>query len=370
MTHEEIEKNTIFLCLVGSHAYGTNTDTSDEDIGGVVIPKRDHYIGTKYFEQADKWLDANGNKIDKTIFSIDKVVKLLLENNPNILDYLFLPERCIRIIKPEWQQILDIRESFVSKKCRASFEGYAFSQLERIKTHKAYLRGPVPRPYRAEYGLPEKSVFPETQVQLISKISVDYIEPERQEEFHREMSKVLNNEMTFVFRKFIKPELTSIVMEDFKIGQTEYLRTLESISSKYLKEEYLDQARKELSFLSAYKNWKRYESWKKGRNPKRKEIEERCGYDGKHASHLLRLSRMCVEILEGKGIRVDRTGIDAEELVGIRMGYHKFEYVTEIYEECKRKADLLYETSTLKEEPDYDKVESVKMRILEEYLFR
>jgi hypothetical protein len=37
-------------------------------IMAVCIPPKEYYIGNKKFSQADKWIDQNGNKIDKTIF--------------------------------------------------------------------------------------------------------------------------------------------------------------------------------------------------------------------------------------------------------------------------------------------------------------
>ena len=47
--------------------------------------------------------------------------------------------------------------------------------------------------------------------------------------------------------------------------------------------------------------------------------KDNAGYDLKHGSHCLRLMRMCKEILSGQGVIVDRRGIDAEQLIAIKM---------------------------------------------------
>lgn len=370
MDYKIVEENTIFLGIVGSTAYGTNLPESDKDQGGVCIPPKQYYIGNQSFNHADKWYDQNGNKIDKTIYNFDKIIDLMIDNNPNCLDYLFLPERCILKCKPEWTKILEIRDSFISKKCKYTFSGYAFSQLERIQTHRSYLLNPISKPSREEFKLPEKSIFPETQVQLVAKIAFDYIDINNRDQFYREVNQVLDNELMTVIRKYLDPSLVSLVMQEFRKGQKEYLRTLESISSIYLKDEFLDMANKELRYLSAYNNWKRYEDWRKNRNPKRQELEAKIGWDSKHGSHLLRLLRMGIEILEGKGVQVDRTNIDAEELKNIRLGNVKYELVLEEATKLNEKLDSLYETSNLPWEADRKKIESVKIEILENYLFK
>lgn len=369
MDLKTVEERTIFLGVLGSTAYGTNLPTSDEDVGGVCIPTKDYYIGTKKFEQANKWVDENGNKIDKTIYSFDKIIDLATDNNPNCLDYLFLPERCIKICKPEWKKILAIRDSFISKRCKHSFSGYAFAQLERIQTHRSYLLSPVKKPSREQFGLSEKSIFPETQVEIIAKLGFNYIDFNDKDSFYREVNQVVDNEMMIIFRKYLAPEVVPFIMQEFKKGQTEYLRTFESIASMYLKEEYVSQAAKEMKYLTAYKNWKRYEDWRQSRNPKRQELEAKCGYDSKHASHLIRLEKMGIEILEGKGCRVDRTGIDADELLNIRLGNVAWEKVLEMSRANQAKLDGLYETSTIPHQPNRKLIENTKMEILESFLF-
>ena len=63
---------------------------------------------------------------------------------------------------------------------------------------------------------------------------------------------------------------------------------------------------------------KNYWSWVENRNPARHELEEKYGYDCKHALHLVRLMRMAEEILAEGKVLVKRP--DAQELLAIRNG--------------------------------------------------
>lgn len=370
MDNKTVLDRTILECYVGSFTYGTNLPDSDKDEGGICIPTKEVYFGGDKFNQATSWTDEGGNKIDKTIFSIDKAVELILDNNPNMVDYLYLPERSLIKVTPEWERLLAVRDEFISTKCRQSYAGYAYSQLNRIKTHRAYLLNPVNKPNRSDYGLPEVSLFPPHQNEIISKLSTDWIAEELRNDFYRDMSSVVDNEIITVFRKYVDENLVQILMPEFKKGHKEFLHMISSISSRFLKDEYIDMAAKELAYMSQYTNWKRYDEWKKTRNKKRLELELKCGFDSKAASHACRLSRMAVEILEGKGVNVDRTNIDADELRSIRLGNHSYEYVMDIINPLEEKANELYKTSTLRKSPNRKLINSIKMDIIEKYLFK
>lgn len=371
MDYKTIEERTIFLTQVGSQAHGTSLPESDIDRVGVCIPPKDYYFGLKKFEQADKFKDENGNKIDKVIYSIDKCIHLLADNNPNMLDILFVPDRCIEKTTKSWERIREIRDEFLSKNVKFRYSGYAYSQIERLMTHKSYLMNPVPKPSRKDFGLPEKSVFPETMVETIARLGENYIDINDTKEFHKEVNH--NNEyyMMGVFKKYISdPVKVLIAMEEYKKGQTEFLRALESISQTYITEEYRDQAKDEMRYITAYRNWKRYEEWRKNRNPKRQALEAKCGFDSKHLSVCYRILTQGIEILEGKGLRVDRTGIDADYLLEIRLGNLKYEDIIVEVQKKKDELDSLYETSTLRHTPNRELIEKVKMEVIEDYLFR
>lgn len=69
----------------------------------------------------------------------------------------------------------------------------------------------------------------------------------------------------------------------------------------------------------------------------------------KHAMHLIRLMRMCEEILSGKGVIVRRP--DREELLAVRSGAWKYDDLIQFAADMDEKCGKLYETSTLPREP-------------------
>ena len=109
-----------------------------------------------------------------------------------------------------------------------------------------------------------------------------------------------------------------------------------------LKDELVTYIYAERSFAKAKQVYDSWVSWKKERNPARRELEEKSGYDTKHASHLVRLMRMGYEIItEGKVI-VNRTGLDADELLAIKNGAWSFDKVMAFKDEMEGKLDVEY----------------------------
>ena len=80
--------------------------------------------------------------------------------------------------------------------------------------------------------------------------------------------------------------------------------------------------------------------------------KEQFGYDTKDAMHLVRLMRMGIEILEGKGVVVKRP--DADELQAIRNGEWELSKVLNHAEELKLRLRELEATTTLPENPQHE----------------
>jgi predicted nucleotidyltransferase len=141
--------NTQYLTMIGSVSYGVSTDSSDIDIYGFCIPPKDiifpHLAGeifgfgrqAKRFDQWQQHHVMYENKpYDFTIFSIVKYFQLLMENNPNILDSLFVPNFAILFVTEVGTMIRENRHIFLHKGAWFKFKGYAFSQMHKIKTKK------------------------------------------------------------------------------------------------------------------------------------------------------------------------------------------------------------------------------------------
>ena len=109
-----LRDRTILYVRHGSHAYGTNIATSDEDFKGVAIPPPEYFHGflktfhqaetrihkdKKRAEKADKEHDGDveaseeivgePNDPDAVIYGIQKFFKLAADCNPNIIEVLW-----------------------------------------------------------------------------------------------------------------------------------------------------------------------------------------------------------------------------------------------------------------------------------------
>lgn len=357
-----VRDNTIFETIVGSRAYGINKEDSDYDKAGVMVPGIEYFYGFKKFEQ---YKDPT---TDRTIYDIRKALNLISDNNPNMMDLLFVPERCIIKTTPFWQKIMDHRDWFVSKRCRYTFSRYAIAQLERIKTHRKYLlEPPKAAPSREAFGLSKVPMFPTAQIKAICNAALELVIDEEKPNLIDEIDGVYGDYIIPLFLRYVKEDQRQLGMEWIQKGVKAQAKSILSLGNNYIKEEYLEEARKELAFYHAQKNWERYSIWKKSRNKKRAELEVKYKYDAKHASHLVRLIRMGAEILETGKVNVDRTGIDAEELKSIRNGAWTYEEVEEYAYEVDAKLDILYEGSKLPKAVDLKRIDKLCVNVVSDY---
>lgn len=136
--------NIIYRTIVGAQMYGLVTPNSDRDEVGVFIPPKDFVLGIHDVEQVEIRINPASSgvrntkeDVDIVIYALPKFLKLLANNNPNIVELLFAPQNCVLSTSKWWQKILDNRDAFVCQKSYHTFSGYAFSQKKKIVTKKA-----------------------------------------------------------------------------------------------------------------------------------------------------------------------------------------------------------------------------------------
>ena len=141
---------------------------------------------------------------------------------------------------------------------------------------------------------------------------------------------------------------------------------IERLAKEYnLKEEVVDVLQRERLYKKELESYQSWVNWKKNRNPARHELEVKSGYDTKHASHLVRLMRMGLEILiEGK-VYVKRP--DREEILSIKNGGWSYEQVIQFSKDMQVKLDEAYKTTKLPKAVNYEKVNELYHNIHEEY---
>lgn len=88
-TNPHLGDNIIFLTLGGSHAYGTNASTSDVDVRGCATNSKSDLLGLTSFEQ------VVNTGTDTTVYSFNKLVQLLLNCNPNMVQSSIRSMACV-----------------------------------------------------------------------------------------------------------------------------------------------------------------------------------------------------------------------------------------------------------------------------------
>lgn len=346
-----MKHNTVFLVRHGSHAYGTNTPTSDEDFKGIAIPPKQYFLGSMVkFEQAEL------KEPDTVIYEIRKFFNLAADCNPNIIEVLHTDPSDHIMVDPIGEIILNHKNDFLSKKVKHTFSGYAVAQLKRIKTHRRWIMSPpsVP-PTRTELGLPERTLIPQDQLAAA------------QAEIQKELDRFQFDFMDHLDESS-KIEIRSAMSEmlgELKITSDEqWQATARKIG---FNDNFIQLMFKEREYLGKKREWDQYTNWKKTRNPARAALEEKFGYDSKHAYHLVRLIRMCREILTTGKVIVKRP--DREELLEIRNGSWSYDKLIEFADSEDKLLNELYNTTNvIPKIPDKKKLDNLCIELVEKSL--
>ena len=142
-----LPENAHYVTEMGSVAYGVSGGSSDRDIYGFVIPPKDdifpHLRGEipgfgRQKKRFAQWQEHHVQDKDRDtewdfqLFSIVKFFQLCMENNPNMVDALFTPTRCILHCTHIGNMVRDSRKMFLHKGSYHKFRGYAHSQLHKM----------------------------------------------------------------------------------------------------------------------------------------------------------------------------------------------------------------------------------------------
>ena len=315
--NEHLGSNIILLGLGGSYAYSTNVATSDLDVRGCALNKKEELLTNQNFEQ------FINEETDTTIYGFNKLITLLTSVNPNTCELLGLKPEHYLHIHPIGQELLDNTHMFLSKRAVYSFGGYANSQLRRLDNKAARLVGQTEREQHilrsinnAYYTFPEKYFsFPEDSIKL-------YIDKSHQEDFDTEIYMDINlKHYPLRDYKSMWSEMNNIVKDYSKIG-------------------------------------------------KRNKHAVEHGKLSKHMMHLVRLYYMCFDILENEKIITYREK-EHDLLMDIRNGKYLDENkqpIPEFFEmvnELEKRLEYDAENTSLPDSPDYKKINEFVMSVNE-----
>ena len=309
--------NIILLGLGGSHAYGTENENSDLDIRGIATNSKYNILTRKDFEQVVE------QETDTTIYSFEKIIKLLCECNPNTIEILGLKPEHYLYLSPIGEELLKNKHLFLSTKAIYSFGGYANSQLRRLENKSA--------------RLVDQTKMEENILKSIQHADVD-----------------------FRNKYFDMPE------DSIKL----YVDT--AIQEEYDSEIFMDVTLKHYPLRDYSAMWSEMNNIVKAYSKFGKRNQNAIEHNklAKHMMHLVRLYLMCFDILENGDIITYRDK-EHDFLMSIRAGKYLDEQrqptpkFYKIVDELENKLEFLSKKTDLPEKVDIKKVDEFVMGVNE-----
>jgi predicted nucleotidyltransferase len=116
----------IYLCVLGSRAYGLENESSDTDRRGIyVAPAEMQWSLYGAPEQVEK------QETQECYWEVQRFLVLALKANPNILECLYTP--LVEHAAPLAEELLAMRASFLSKLIFQTYNGYVMSQFKKLE---------------------------------------------------------------------------------------------------------------------------------------------------------------------------------------------------------------------------------------------
>ena len=340
----------MFEAIIGSHAYGTNVETSDVDIRGIFChPINDRISLYKLPNEI-----SEEKQIDIKFYELEKFMSLLKDCNPNIIEYLWTPQDCIKFCDKRMDLLLLNKKEFITTRAFHTFGGYAFAQIKKMKGQNKWINNPKEEspPMLENYCwfLPIND-------------SVLWIDHNTQNGFCRPI-KCKDCHLDLSTCKISSVEHSHNLYRLYKNGSGIIKNNQLVFSSISKDEEFSDFLGliiidKDL-FEKDKKEHKKYWEWMKNRNPYRWVSQEKgeVDYDVKNAQHCIRLLMSCQSIFTNGEPIVRFKNKQLELLLDIRRGRFAHDHIIEIVEKNMERLENLYKENkvNLPYEPNHKKV--------------
>lgn len=331
----------IFECLSGSHAYGLQTEHSDIDIKGVFILPENQFFSLGYVEQ------ISDEKNDIVYYELKRFMELLSKNNPNILELLYSPDDCVRLMHPVFEAIRN--QHFLTRLCEHTFGGYAMTQVKKAK------------------GLNKKILNP--------------IDKERKSVL--DFCHIAQGQGSIALKEFLNER--SLNQADCGLSHIAHMPGIyglyhgsDTFNGIIRKEEANDIALSSIpkgatptglmsfnkSAYSTYcKDYKEYWEWVENRNDHRYQntLGHGKNYDAKNMMHTIRLLTIAEEIGETGKLNVRRP--DRDYLLAVKRGSFQYDELLAVAESKIERIKLLYPNADLPSTPDLDLINELLVSV-------
>jgi len=321
MDKETVLRNSILEIKSGSHLYGLNTQNSDLDYAGIFMPTKEYVFGFKKCEEVDLSIkdkletgENSKDAIDRKFYEFRKYIKLAMENNPNILEMIFVNPENIVNINYIGKYLLENSSLFPHVGLTERFIGYAISQKKKmiIKRDNYF------KLEEAERKLNE----------IIEEGGGKLLLPQCEDKFN--FLKVFN----------IKNKTDN----HYKVGGRLIPKNMT-----------VKRAKQEIEKII-------------GESTNRKELIKDKGYDYKFGSHLIRILIEGKELLETGKIVFPLTC--KEEILEIKTGKWDINRVLEYSRFLEEEIKKLKKSNALPKKPRYNEIEKLTMEVLEEWILK
>lgn len=368
MNIKDLHKNGLILydCLSGSKAYNLDLPTSDQDQRGIFILPEYSFMTL----ERDKYVQINDTKNDIIYYELNRFAELLIKQNPNIIELLFIPEDKIISMHPTFKYFIENRNKFLTSNCYNTFGSYAINQIKKARGLNKKIVNPVDKkrknPLHFCYVINARG---KGTFNLMDMIEGTYENEEDQRNFIQRcgLSSVSNAEGIFyVFdpRRTITiptPQYRGIINDD----ETSNTLRVSSIPKGEIPS-YLIHYNKD-GYTQYCKQYKEYWEWVEKRNPHRYEtnIEHGGTYDSKNMTHCVRLLKMAIELLRDGEVNVYRK--DREELLKIRNGEKSYKEIMKYVNELNDELNEVKKTTKLPDSFNIEALNDVLYRIRKDF---
>jgi hypothetical protein len=350
MNIKEVKSTLLYEVIAGSKAYGLDLPTSDTDIRGIYLQPNEFRLGNGYKEQ------INDKTNDIVYYELNRFVNLLANNNPNIIENLFVPKDKILIFDDRIKPLYNNRHAFLTKKIRFTFGGYAISQIKKARGLNKKIVNPIDKerknPLDFCYILTPIGTTP-----LRDWLKIQRGEAWRQEKYGvvkvnnaRDVYYIYYDDKNIGYRGILKEDKSSNELRMSSIPKSELLKGATMIYNKD-------------GYQTYCKEYKQYWEWVDKRNPYRynDNTSHKQNYDGKNMMHCLRMLDMAIEIAKTGDVNLVRP--NREWLLSVRKGKVSYDEIMSLIEEKKNIMDEAFKKSFLPDSIDSNFVHNLILEI-------